>query len=59
MTLKFKDKNGNIVMKEDVNGNITFFSEDMKWDMTSGELEVVPDEEEEESSEFRETSKGV
>lgn len=58
MTLKFKDKNGNIVMKEDVNGNITFFSEDMKWDMTSGELEVVPDEEEE-SSESRETSKGV
>lgn len=45
-------------MKEDVNGNITFFSEDMKWDMTSGELEVVPDEEEE-SAESREASKGV
>lgn len=58
MTLKFKDKNGNIVMKEDVNGNITFLSEDMEWDMTSGELEVVPDEEEE-SAESRETSKGV
>ena len=58
MTLKFKDKNGNIVMKEDVNGNITFLSEDMEWDMTSGELEVVPDEEEE-SGESRETSKGV
>ena len=58
MTLKFKDKNGNIVMKEDVNGNITFLSEDMEWDMTSGELEVVPDEEEE-SAESREASKGV
>lgn len=57
MTLKFKDKNGNIVMKEDVNGNITFLSEDMEWDMTSGELEVVPDEEED--GESRETSKGV
>lgn len=53
MTLTFKDKNGNIVMKEDANGNITFLSEKMKWEMEPGELEVVPDEEKEENTESK------